>query len=111
VKESNLYADWVDPTTKKRKGGALKEPNITLVEFRKFIGICGFMAVRQQPQICDYWSLKTEALHCEEVAGSLTRNQFQYILKCLHVARKTALVKDKKDPLYDPLAQVRWLLD
>jgi hypothetical protein len=106
-----LYADWVDPKTKKRKGGPVHEPNITLLEFHKFIGICGFMAVRQQPQIRDYWSLKTEALHCDEVAGCLTRNRFQYILKCLHVACKSNIVKEKIDPAYDPLAQVRWLLD
>jgi hypothetical protein len=59
----------------------------------------------------DYWSLKTEALHCDEVASSLSRNCFQYILKCLHVVKKSTMVKDQKDPHYDPLAQVRWLLD
>jgi hypothetical protein len=85
VKESNLYAQWIDPKTKKRKGGPVQEPNITLEEFRKFIGICGFMAVREQSQIRDYWSFKTESLHCDEVVGSLSRNRFQYFLKCLHV--------------------------
>jgi hypothetical protein len=69
------------------------------------------MAVHEQPSIRDYWSYQTEALHCKEVAGCLSRNRFQYILKCLHVARKTNLVYEKKGPRYDPLGQVRWLLD
>jgi hypothetical protein len=50
-------------------------------------------------------------LHCHEVAGSLSRNRFQYILKCLHIKKKSTLVQDNKDLGYDPLAQVRWLLD
>jgi hypothetical protein len=86
VKESNLYAKWVDPTSKKWKGGPVQEPNITLQEFWKFLGICGFMAVRQQLQMRDYWSLKTRALHSDEVASPLSRNRFQYILKYLYVA-------------------------
>jgi hypothetical protein len=111
VSESNMYATWVDPKTKKRKGGPVQEPTITLEEFRKFIGICGFMAVREQPQMRDYWSFKTDSLHCDEVASTLTRNRFQYILKCLHIARKSTLVQNKQDPAYDPIAQVRWLLE
>jgi hypothetical protein len=111
VSESNMYADWVDPKTKKRKGGLVEEPSITLEDFRKFVGICGFMAVREQPQMRDYWSFKTDSLHCEEVASSLSRNKFQYILKCLHIARKSTMVTDRKNPGYDPIAQVRWLLD
>jgi hypothetical protein len=69
------------------------------------------MAVREQPQMCDFWSYKTDSLYCDEVAGSLSRNRFQYILKCLHIKRKSTLVQDKKDLGYDPLAQVWWLLD
>ena len=59
----------------------------------------------------DFWSFKTESLYCDEVASALSRNRFQYILKCLHIARKSTFVHDKKDPGYDPIAQVQWLLD
>jgi hypothetical protein len=111
VSEFNMYTDWVDPKTKKRKGGPMQEPSIILEDFRKFVGICGFMAVREQLQMRDYWSFKTNSLHCEEVASSLSRNRFQYILKCLHIARKSTMVTDRKNPRFDPIAQVRWLLD
>jgi hypothetical protein len=111
VKESNLYSQWVDPKTKKRKEGPIQEPSITLEDFWKFIGICGFMAVREQPQIRDYWSFKTESLHCDEVAGNLSHNRFQYILKGVHFARKSAVIQDKKDNRYDPIRQVWWLLE
>ena len=67
-----MYANWIDPKTKKQKG----RQGITLEEFRKFIGICGFIAVREQPQMYDYWSNKTNSLHCDEVAGSLSQNKF-----------------------------------
>ena len=57
-----------------------------------------------------YWSYQTEALHCEEVAGSLSRNCFQYILKCLHVAPKIIVVYNKQHPRYNRLVQVHWLM-
>jgi hypothetical protein len=47
VKESNIYSEWVDSSTKKQKGGLVREATITLEEFRKFVGICDFMAVRE----------------------------------------------------------------
>ena len=62
VRESNRYADWVDPSTGVRKGGEVKEPNITLAEFHRFTGICVLMAVRHQPSLHDFWSVQDDAL-------------------------------------------------
>ena len=49
-----MYADWVDPKTKKRKGGPLQESIVILEGFRKFVGICNFMVVREQLQMIDF---------------------------------------------------------
>ena len=111
VKESNAYAEWVDPKTGKRKGGRAIEPRITLKEHRRFIGICILMAVRNQPRVRDFWAIQSDTLHCEPVASTMSRKRFLYILQCLHIAGKDSLKYDKADPRYDPIAQVRWLLD
>ena len=41
----------------------------------------------------------------------MSRNQFLYILKVLHIVPKTSVVHDKKDPKYDSISQVRWMLE
>ena len=53
-KESNDYVNWVDPTTRMRKKGDVKEPIITLPEFRKFTEIYILMVVHNQKSLRDY---------------------------------------------------------
>ena len=111
VKESHIYGDWVDPGTGIRKGGENNEGRITLAKFKRFTGICVLMAVRNQPSLRDFWSVQDEALRCDEVASTMSRNRFLYILKVLHFVPKASLVHEKTDPRYDPIGQVRWMMN
>lgn len=52
--ESRAYARWVDPKTRKQKGGPGEGAPITGLEHRRFIGICCLMGVKDQPEIRDY---------------------------------------------------------
>ena len=111
VCESNRYANWVDPTLGHCKGGDCIEPNITSQEFQCFTGICILMGVQNLPALCDYWSIIDDSLRCPEVSNSMAKNRFHYILRVLHVFPKGSLVHDKKNPCYDAIGQVRWMLE
>jgi hypothetical protein len=63
------------------------------------------------PALRDFWNVQTEALHYDEVSQTMLRNRFQFILASLHLVPKNSLVWDKADSSYDPIGQVRWLLD
>ena len=41
----------------------------------------------------------------------MSRNMFEHIVKCLHLVPKESIVHDRKDPYYDPIRQIRWLLE
>lgn len=41
----------------------------------------------------------------------MTRDRFLHILKCLHIQPKGSLIRDKLDKRYDPIGQIRWLLE
>jgi hypothetical protein len=110
VKESNKYAAMKDPTAAQVTGPLWKR-RMTLSDFRKCCGICVFMAVRCQPSLRGFWSVQSEALYCEEVSNTMSRNRFQFILSSLHLVPKKSLVTDKGDPAYNPIDHVRWLLD
>lgn len=111
VRESNDYANYVDPTSGKQKGGEVDAKPITLEEFRQFTGICCLMGVRKQPSIRDYWRRGKDALTCEDISKTMSRWRFEYILRCLHMTNKAAFVIDKNSPNYDPIGKCRWILE
>jgi hypothetical protein len=111
VKESNNYAALKDPSAAQVNIGPLWKRRLTLSDFRKWCSICAFMGVRSQPAVRDFWNVQTKALYCDEVFQTMSRNKFQFILANLHLVSKNLLVRDKADSSYDPIGQVRWLLD
>ena len=111
VKESNAYAEWRDPTTGRRKGRLEIQGKITLKEHRQWLGICILMAVRTQPRMRDFWAVRSDVLHCKQVASTMPRKRFLYLLQCLHIVSKESLTYDRADHRYDPIGQIRWLLD
>ena len=78
---------------------------------KKFIGICAFMSVRSQPSYRDFLSVHAAFLYCDVIARTMSQNRFEYIHKCLYVVPKDSVVHDWKDPAFDPIWQVQWLLD
>jgi hypothetical protein len=82
-----------------------------LKEHRQFIGICALMGLRQQPSYQDYWRRSSSTLYCNEVAKTMTREQFQHLLRLIHVTNKDTFVTDKSSPKYDPIGKIRWLLE
>jgi hypothetical protein len=106
VKESNRYAKEKDGSACHVLEGPLWKRRITMGDFRKWCGICAFMAVRCQPSVQDLWSVQSKALYCEEVSRTMSRNRFQFILSSLHIVPKSTIVKDRGDRLYDPIAHI-----
>lgn len=111
VSQSNLYADYRDPISGKRKGGDEAKTPITLSDHRKFLGICALMAGRRQPSMRSYWRRESKELFSEDVSDAMSRWRFEYVLRCLHLTPKQTFVTDKGDPNYDPIGKVRWLMD
>jgi hypothetical protein len=69
------------------------------------------MGVRQQPSLRDYWRRYPLALHCANIASTMSRVRFEYILRCTHLVNKEAYVTEKNAPGWDPVGKIRWLLD
>jgi hypothetical protein len=84
---------------------------ITMQEHRQFIGICCLMGVRQQPSLRDYWRRYPSTLYCVDIATTMPRLRFKYILRCTHLVNKETYVTDKNAPGWDPVGKIRWLLD
>jgi hypothetical protein len=111
VKESNKYAALKDGAAAQVRDGPLWKRRITLGDFRKWCGIYAFMAVRCQPSVRDFWSVQSDALYCEDVSSTMSRNRFQFILSSLHLVPKGSIVKDRGDSSYDPIAHIRWMME
>lgn len=111
VRESNSYANYVDPATGKRKGGESAARSITLEEFRQFTGICCLMGVQDQPCIRDYWRRNHGALYYEVVATTMSRWRFEYILRCLYMTSKSDFITNKRSPDYNPISKCRWIFE
>lgn len=112
VRESNAYAQWIDPKTNLPKGGQVKLRSIICEECHSFTGSCAYMAVRNQPSINqDYWSTQADGPYNEIVANTTSRTRFLYLLKCLYADPKGSLCTDKSDLRYDPKGQIRLLID
>ena len=42
---------------------------------------------------------------------TMSREQFQYLLRLIHVTNKDTFVTDKSNPYYDSITKIRWLLE
>lgn len=69
------------------------------------------MGMKKVPNRRLYWSTVEPLYHCPVISQILTRDRFECITRCLHVALAPAHVQDRKSPTYDKLHKIRWLVD
>lgn len=108
ISETNRYAE------QRIISGILKESvprylqswyDTTKDEILTFLGIVLWMGLDQKPKLRNYWS--TNPMYKCELSKAMSRNRFEAILSCLHVANnETAVLTDrlaKLKPLIDAL--------
>jgi hypothetical protein len=69
------------------------------------------MGLKRLPSQRLYWSKDKPLFYCPVTSQLLTRDRFELITRCLHVANAPPHVKDHSSPSYDKLHKLRWMLD
>jgi hypothetical protein len=85
--------------------------SLRLEEFRAYLGICLYMGIKKLPSTRLYWSRDEPLLHCHVISQLMTRDRYEHITRCLHVASAPPSITDKDSPTYDKLHKIRWMLD
>ncbi|KAK3923574.1 PiggyBac transposable element-derived protein 3 [Frankliniella fusca] len=99
VQHTNTYSVW--------KTNGQKSIDLTVAEFKKFLGIWLLMGVNQLPALRDFWAWAADT-YVPQVSSCMTFNRFQSIRSSLHFYDKS------REHLLDPqdrFAKVRYLLD
>jgi hypothetical protein len=110
VRETNRYAsEQLDVKIGKTRGGFQWTP-LGLEEFRAYLSICLFMDLKKLPCIRLYWSRDEALFHCPIISQTMTRERFELISRCLHVANAPMCEQDRGNSAYDKLHKLRWML-
>jgi hypothetical protein len=96
--------------TKKTRGGLQWTP-LGLEEFRSYLSIFMYMGIKKLPSIRNYWARSDPLLQCPIISKIMTRERFEQITRCLHVANAPSTSTDPKSPTYDKLHKLRWMID
>jgi hypothetical protein len=111
IKETNRYASEVlDVKTQQTRGG-LDWTLLGLEEFRAYISICLFMGLKKLPSLRMYWARNEPFLTCPIISHIMTRDRYEQITRCLHVANAPPSASTPRTPSYDKLHKMRWMLD
>jgi hypothetical protein len=78
---------------------------------KAFFIISIFMGLKKQPNMKTYWQRKGYFIHSPVISQIFTRDRHQQITKCLHVSNSVTYVTDRKEPGYEKMGQVHWLVD
>jgi hypothetical protein len=111
VRESNRYASEVLDVQARATRGGLEWKPLCLDEFRAYIAICLFMGLKKLPSRRLYWSKDEALFQCPLISHLMTRNRYELITRCLHVANAPADVQDRSSSKYDKLHKLRWMID
>jgi hypothetical protein len=80
---------------------------LVLEEFRAYLTICLFMGLKRLPSIHLYWSWSEPLFHCPVIFQMMTRDRYELITRCLHVANAPPHITDPSSATYDKLHKVR----
>jgi hypothetical protein len=111
IRETNQYAFEVLEGTANKTRRDLGWIPLGLQEFRAYIGMCLLMGVKKLPSTRLYWSRREALFHCSVISQVMTRERYELITRCLHVANAPADVMDRDSATYDKLHKVRWMVD
>lgn len=110
VAATNMYSQTTDDRTGKRKCGP-RWKNLTVVEFRNFLGIVILMSQKKLPALRDYWKVSYPDYYDPLIVSRMSWDPFEAILRCLSRVDKDTVVTDRSSPQFDPLAKCRWLYE
>jgi hypothetical protein len=111
VRETNCYAsEVIDDKTGATRGGLDWTP-LQLEEFRAFLAICLLMGLKKLPSKRLYWSRDEPLFRCPIISQLMTRDRYELITRCLHIANAPLAETDPSSSTYDKLHKVRWMMD
>jgi hypothetical protein len=110
VQMTNLYA-----TSKHDDGstrGSHKWYRLTISELLSFFGVMMLMALKKLPLVHLHWSRKySDLFRIPVIRNAMSCNQFEDILKYIHLVDNKEVCADKFDPSYSKIAKTAWLVD
>jgi hypothetical protein len=109
ITETNRYAMTPDHKGKLPRKGRWKR--LSIQGLKAFFAISFYMGLKKQPNMKTYWQRKGSLFHCPVISQIFTRDRFQAITRCLHIMNPARYVTNRKEPGYDKMGQVRWLVD
>lgn len=110
VRETNFYASEVISKDGRTQGGLQWTP-LGLEEFRAYLSINLYLGIKRLPNKRLYWTTEELMFHYQVISQVMTRNRFELITRCLHVAFAPLNVQNRKSPTYNKLHKLRWLVD
>jgi hypothetical protein len=92
---TNGRADWID----------IDQPELLC-----WFGILILMGMKQLPNRRMYWDSRP-FYSCPLISTAMTRTRFEAIVRCIHLVDNETLQQDSKDPTFDKIGKVRWLIE
>lgn len=102
VCKTNHYATKV-PKSKKGTIGGSQWTKFIVQELREYIGVYLLMGIKNL-NLKSYWAVLTSFLHCLVIS-------FESIIRYLHMTNFAILKIDTKNPRYDKINKIKWLVD
>jgi hypothetical protein len=69
------------------------------------------MELKKLPSKRLYWSHTKPLFRCSLISQWMSRDRYELITRCLHVANALAEVQDPSSPSYDKLHKLQWMID
>jgi len=114
VKQTNLYASQpvhgAQGQQRRVVNGGANWKKLTVKALKAWLGIVIYLGLKTEPALKDYWSLDT-FFGCPIVRNIMSRDRFLSILRNIHLVDNSNLYTNRRDPQFDKLAKVRWLVD
>ena len=114
VVETNRYARALLPPMEnglpRTKGGPLWK-DVDRSEIRGWLGITILMGCKRLPSVRQYWMRSQPFLYCELISSIMSLGRWEQIMRCLHLVDNNTIVRDVRDPRFDRIAKIRWLVE
>jgi len=84
-----------------------KPINLSLIEFRRYLGILIYSSVFRVPNVRDYWSVE---LNFSQISDAMSLRRYETIRRFLHFNNNHTMLS-KDNPNFDRLHKIRPLID
>ena len=69
-----------------------------------------YMGLKKLPNNCLYWD-RCNFFGCPLAKAAIRRRRFEQICRIIYLVDNSTLITDKRNPAYDKIAKVRWLVE